>query len=199
MNNNVFYNSSGFGVNTDAVSTFTFTSNLMIGVKDSTSGCLSTSPGYISPTSGITIKENFCLGSAGYGFSFPLIQCTDLEENPMANNTVGSALLGFLLNNIQSSDYCKAFSYIKAYGCEIGQITNPTDTSQLIFEHFIMVDNQRGVTLKFADQTANKQHTAELSYSSISAVSRPDCQVCYGQNKLSCANNIGVQLLSVTT
>lgn len=156
MTNNIFYHSSGFGVSADSVKTFTFTSNLMIGVQDSTSGCFSTSSGYISPTSGISIKENFCLGSAGYGFSFPLIKCTDLEENPMGNNTVGSAKVGFLLNNIKSSDYCKAFSYIKAYGCKIGQIANPTDTSKLILEHFVMVDNERGVTLKFADQTDNK-------------------------------------------
>jgi hypothetical protein len=156
MSNNVFYRSNGFGVSTTGIRTFNFTSNLMIGVQDSTSGCFSASSSYISPTSDISIKENFCLGSAGYGFSLPLIKCTDLEDNPMANNTVGSAKVGFVLNNIRSSDYCKAFSYIKAYGCKIGQITNPTDTSKLIFEHFTMADNERAVTLKFADQTDNK-------------------------------------------
>jgi hypothetical protein len=155
MKNNIFYRSGGFGVVADRVKTFTFSSNLMMGVMDSTTGCFSIS-GYISPTGGISIKDNFCLGSASYGFNLPLIRCSELEENPMANNTVGSARVGFILNNIKASDKCKAFSYIKAYGCKIGQIANPTDTSKLIFEHFVLVDNERGVTLKYADQSDSK-------------------------------------------
>ncbi len=122
----------------------------MMGVMDYSTGCFSIG-GYIPPTGDISIKDNFCLGSASYGFNLPLIKCSELGENPMGNNTVGSARVGFILNNIHTSDSCKAFSYLKAYGCKIGQIANPTSTTKLVFEHFVLVDNERGVTLKYAD------------------------------------------------
>jgi hypothetical protein len=70
----------------------------------------------------------------------------------MANNTAGSCNIGFIFNNIKTSDKCKAFSYIKAYACKIGQIANPMGTSKLVFQHFVLADNQRAVTLKFGDE-----------------------------------------------
>jgi hypothetical protein len=41
-----------------------------------------------------------------------------------------------------------AFSYIKAYACQIGQISGTPQLTALIFEHFILADNGRGATLK---------------------------------------------------
>ncbi len=155
MTSNVFYHSDGYGVVADRVKTFTYSSNLMIGVMDSSTGCFSIS-GYIAPTGDISVKDNFCLGSASYGFNLPFIKCNELEENPMGNNTVGSARVGFIFNNIKTYGNCKAFSYLKAYGCKIGQIANPPSTTKLVFEHFVLVDNERGVTLKYADQSNSR-------------------------------------------
>ena len=73
---------------------------------------------YINPvTVDVTIKDNFCLGSQGHGFAFPHIKCNELETNPFANNTAGSCQIGFIFNDISTSDGCKAFSYVKAYAC----------------------------------------------------------------------------------
>lgn len=41
-------------------------------------GCFYTED-YINPaTSGISIKNNFCLGASHYGYAFPLIRCNEL-------------------------------------------------------------------------------------------------------------------------
>lgn len=114
----------------------------------------------------------------------------------MANNTAGSCSVGFIFNDIQTT--CKAFSYIKAYACKIGQISNPMDTTELNFDHFVLVDNERGATLRFSDTQDDALHVARLTNSYISALSRPTCTYCYGTSAILCNNNIGVQLLSVS-
>jgi hypothetical protein len=74
--NNIFFRSSGSGVFASNVKSFIFSNNLMMGVQSE--GCYY-SEDYFSPsTSGVSIKNNFCLGSAGYGFAFPHIQCSEL-------------------------------------------------------------------------------------------------------------------------
>jgi hypothetical protein len=182
-------------VDISSVQKLTFTNNLLTGM---TGGCLSTY-NYINPTTdAVSIKNNYCLGSSSYGFIFPFILCDQLEINPMANNTAGSCQVGFIFNNIESNDICKAFSYIKAYACKIGQISNPMDTSQLNFEHFILADNQRGATLKFGDSQDDVEHIALFSYSYITAISRPTCTYCYGSNAIPCSNNLGLRMLSVS-
>lgn len=138
-------------------------------------------------TSGVSIKNNYCLGSQGHGFVFPHIKCGELEVNVMANNTAGSCEVGFIFNDIPTDDGCKAFSYIKAYGCEIGQICNPPSTSRLVFSKFMLADNQRAATLRFAGDLNSADNTAIVSDSFITAVSRPTCTYCYGSSALSCS------------
>lgn len=97
---------------------------------------------HINPmTSGVSIKDNYCLGSQGHGFVFPHIKCGELEVNVMANNTAGSCQVGFVFNDIPTSDGCKAFSYIKAYACEIGQTCDPPSTNRIVFSKFVLADN----------------------------------------------------------
>jgi hypothetical protein len=55
-------------------------------------------------------------------------------------------LIGFIFNT--NGEKCQAFSYIKAYACQIGQISGTPQLTALIFEHFILADNGRGATLK---------------------------------------------------
>jgi hypothetical protein len=61
-----------------------------------------------------------------------------------------------------------------------------------------MVDNQRGVTLKFGNGEGNTNHTGIFTNSYISAVSRPNCAQCYGDSAISCTNNIGLRLLTAS-
>lgn len=61
-----------------------------------------------------------------------------------------------------------------------------------------MVDNQRGVTLKMGGSQATTNHTAIFSNSFVSALSRPDCNYCYGTGALKCSNNVGVRAFSAS-
>ena len=61
-----------------------------------------------------------------------------------------------------------------------------------------MLDNQRGATLKFGGSEGGSNHTGIFTNSYISAVSRPDCAECYGDNAISCTNSIGLRMLTVT-
>lgn len=155
---------------------------------------------YINPaTDNVAIKNNYCLGSQGHGFAFPHIKCNELETNPFAGNTAGSCQIGFIFNNIPTSDNCKAFSYINAYASQIGQICGPVGTNTLVFKNFIMVDNQRGATLKFGGPEGGSNHTGIFTNSYISAVSRPNCTQCYGSGAINCDNNIGLRLLTASS
>ena len=59
-----------------------------------------------------------------------------------------------------------------AYSSEIGQMMNP-GTQETQFKHFIMTDNNRGLTLRIGGRASFK--TAFLNDSYIAAISRPDC------------------------
>jgi len=116
-----------------------------------------------------------------------------METNPYADNTVGSAQIGFILNTIGQD--CQAFSYAKAFACKIGQISGPMGVTTLILNHFLMVDNGRSVTLKFGDSEGRTNHTAYLYNSYISAVSRPTCAECYGPTATLCSGIHGMRML----
>lgn len=159
FDNNVFYNGRVFGAQAISFTNFQFTNNLFIGiigrptmaVGSELVACFATYE-YVNPaTANVQIKNNFCLGSQGHGFAFPHIKCSELETNPFAGNTAGSCQIGFIFNNIPTPDKCKAFSYVNAYANQIGQICGPISTNRLVFNKFVMVDNQRGVTLKFGN------------------------------------------------
>jgi hypothetical protein len=206
FDNNVFYNGRVIGVQAISFTNFQFINNLFIGIIERPSmvsgaelvACFATFD-YVNPaTANVIVKDNFCLGSQGHGFAFPHIQCSELETNPFAGNTAGSCQIGFIFNNIPTPDNCKAFSYIKAYASEIGQICGPLSTNRLVFKNFVMVDNQRGATLKFGNGEGGSNHTGIFTNSYISAVSRPNCSQCYGNSAINCNNNIGLRLLTAT-
>lgn len=68
----------------------------------------------------------------------------------------------------------------------------------MVYKNFLMLDNQRGVTLKFGNGEGTSNHTGILTNSYISAVSRPECADCYGSGKIDCSNTIGMRLLTVS-
>jgi len=86
---------------------------------------------------------------------------------------VGSAKIGYILNT--NNQQCQLFSYAKAYGCLIGQISGSPGISKIIFDQFIMADNGRGVSLKFGGAGSDLDNTAILQNSYITAISRPNC------------------------
>lgn len=77
----------------------------------------------------------------------PHIKCNEINTHTLGNNTAGSCQIGFIFNQVDGD--CQAFSWIKAFACEIGQIGGPPSKLQLIYSNFILADNQRGATLKF--------------------------------------------------
>ena len=152
---------------------------------------------YINPaTDEVSIRNNFCQGSTAHGWALPHTKCTELDNNVMANNTVGSASIGFIFNVVPGM--CVGFSYAKAYACDIGQIAGPPGREAIKLTHFIMADNGRSVTLKIGASEGHTNHTAYLENSYITALSRPDCPECYGAEATDCTRNIGVRMFSAS-
>ncbi len=54
----------------------------------------------------------------------------------------------------------------------------------------------RGMGLRFGLEGTDR--TAYLSNSYITQISRPNCAVCYGSNRIPCGNNYAVRMLAVT-
>ena len=203
MTNNVFYDTYNFGAQIGGVRSVTFSNNLIIGVYTQPTleensilvACVYVEE-YINPASSVAIKNNFCHGSSQHGFAFPFTKCTEFETNPLANNTVGSAKIGFIINTI--GDQCQAFSYAKAFACTIGQICGPPSITTTKFDHFIMADNERSITLKIGASEGGSDHTAYLYNSYITALSRPNCTQCYGDSRTICSNTVGIRMLTAS-
>lgn len=97
--------------------------------------------------SSVSITSNLCQGSDLHGFVLPFIPCDIIDSSPYSDNTVGSAVVGFIFSKIDSP--CLAATNIKAYACSIGQICSPPGTEKIMFSRFMIADSQRAVTLRF--------------------------------------------------
>ena len=115
--------------------------------------------------------------------------------NPFANNTVGSASIGYILNT--NGQQCQLFSYARAYACGKGQISGSPGISKIVFDQFIMADNARAVSLKFGGK-GDIDNTAVLQNSYITAISRPSCAECYLSGAMTCSGNKGARLLTAS-
>ena len=154
FSNNVLYDAYQFSAQMKGITKVTYNNNLMVGVVDrptvtvgfELSACLYVED-YVDPTTdNVEIKNNYCLGSRHHGFAVPFAKCDHFELNPIANNTAGATKIGFIINT--NSQQCQAFSYAKAFGCTIGQICGSPGIQMIKFDHFVMIDNSRSVTLK---------------------------------------------------
>jgi len=96
---------------------------------------------------GNSVVNNLCQGSAGHGFALGFIPCDSLSTPPYENNTVGSADIGFIFQKIPGS--CQSANGVKAYACQIGQISGAAPTDLMIFQNFMIADSGRGISLKF--------------------------------------------------
>jgi hypothetical protein len=135
-------------------------------------------------TDAISISNNICQGSDLNGYVMPFIPCSLIATTPFANNTAGTTLEnGFLLIRTTDDD-CLGFSGVRAYAAKVGQISSPPGTSQLQITNSIVADSRRGMSLRFGRPGTDR--SAFLSDSYFTQISRPNCAVCYGWDKISC-------------
>jgi hypothetical protein len=200
---NILYSAYVFGAQITLPQYLTFSSNLIVGVTGKPTipeGTELTACLYyvekVPLTAKVSVKDNYCLGSTQHGFAVPFASCGDFEANPIANNTAGATKIGFIINTID--EQCQAFSYAKAFASQIGQICGPPGISSIRFDHFLMADNQRSITLKLGDHEGRTDHSAYLFNSYVSAISRPNCSECYGSSATICSDNHGLRLFTAS-
>lgn len=86
------------------------------------------------------------------------------------------------------------------YASKIGLTANPSTSkiNKIIYEKMIFVDNQRGISLRFAQDILD-DNTMIVRDSYFAGFSRPYCPSCYGLNKLSyCNGSYAIRMLTVT-
>lgn len=145
----------------------------------------------------VSVRNNVCAGSAGHGFALGYLPCSRMYKNPFVNNTVGSAVIGFIFTKVSSS--CQVAEGVRAYSTYIGQIASSGGTSVLRLRNFIIADSGRAATLRFGIPGRHQRDlTAYFDDSFITAISRPSCTECYGGGANDCSGNYAVKLLAVT-
>jgi hypothetical protein len=77
-------------------------------------------------------------------------------------------------------------------------MANPTlPLEKMIYEDVLMVDNNRGITLRFAHDDDDNTMIVRNSY--FAGYSRPDCPNCYSDQKLSkCKRGYAVRMFTAT-
>lgn len=116
---------------------------------------------------------------------------------PFRNNTAGSAEgNGYLIDRGITGDNCLGYSAVKTFACTVGFITNSPGTTQVQYSNFVMADNKLGLSLRFG--LAGTDRTATISNSYFAAISRPNCNECYGSQGIKCTWNQAIRLLAVT-
>ena len=197
------YRTYVFGAQITMAQSLTFSNNLITGVTAKPTfaegreltACLYVEE-EVTLESLTTIKDNYCIGSSTHGFAVPMIRCDMFETNPIANNTAGSTQIGFIINT--NGQQCQAFSYAKSFATNIGNICGSPGISMIKFDHFIMADNRRGVTLKHGASEGGHDHSAYLYNSYITAISRPSCAECYGSSATKCTWGTGMRMFTAS-
>lgn len=84
------------------------------------------------------------------------------------------------------------------YASKIGLMANPTlSITKLIYEDVIFTDNERGITLRYANDIDDNSMILRNSY--FAGFSRPDCPNCYSASKLSyCRGGYAVRMFTST-
>lgn len=78
----------------------------------------------------------------------------------------------------------------------MGHVSSPGGTTQLQLSNYIIADSQIGLSLRFGKEGTDR--SAFLSDSYITQISRPNCTICYGANRIDCSSNHAVRMLAVT-
>ncbi len=96
---------------------------------------------------GASIRHNLCQGSDGNGIVLPYVPCEFADTPPYEDNTVGSAVYGFIFNKINTE--CLAGSGMKAYACRIAHMQHSPGTITIMLSKLMVADSNRGITLRF--------------------------------------------------
>jgi hypothetical protein len=114
----------------------------------------------------------------------------------ITGNVAGGCLVGFSMVKLtKESARCLTCADVKAFNCKYGVLGNPDQVTTLIYNKLILTGNQEGLILRFS--TKEKNNTAQVIGSYISAITDPDCPGC-NQDVQGCSNAVGIRLLSVT-
>ena len=82
-----------------------------------------------------------------------------------------------------------------AYGCKVG-VMGIANARKLYYKKLLIIDSSVGVALKIARKGRDLNAYVENSY--ISAIERPSCPNCYGDNATKCKNNEGIKMFVAT-
>ena len=133
IQNNVFYKGRVFHVRALNLYNYKFEENLMIAAtkRPTISGkeliaCYGSWNQINQVEDLVTVTDNVCQGSDLHGFALAYVPCDEIDNYPFAGNTVGSAAAGYIFTKVSGS--CMAASGIKAYACQIGQVTSSPGT-----------------------------------------------------------------------
>lgn len=218
IENNLLIEGRKYIVSAERTSSYSFKNNIMVGARNLSDTNVATAEiacyshysnvgAANAALTNVTVKDNICQGSQGIGFILPFQKCDDFTATSNDyQNTVGSAKIGYLLTNPTSVPVgntpapivCKTARYLKAYGCEIGITSNP-EASGVIWHKLMLADNKRALGLRFGGVVNQRNNSVTITDSWISAVSRPTCEQCYGDQKTSCSNLNALRLLTVTS
>ena len=148
-------------------------------------------------TDNVVVENNYCQGSDLTGFEFPHTPCDQLSPtaatSKFTDNVAGSTQIGFILSGDMD---CAGGEKLKVYGSNIGIIANPKAKS-FTWSNLMILDTGKGLGLRFGgyDQNVN---SLTWKNSFISAVSRPTCTICYGDNATPCKNMRAVRLFTAS-
>ena len=73
----------------------------------------------------------------------------------------------------------------------------PGSHIKVIYSDMFFADNQRGVTLRYADEIDDNTMMFKNSY--VTGISRPTCTNCYGDTKISyCQGGYAIRMFTAT-
>jgi hypothetical protein len=105
-------------------------------------------------------------------------------------------LVGFFMVKLgKETSKCLTCANVKVFNSKYGVIGNPDQIITLVYDRLILTGNEEGLILRFS--TKEKNNTARVIRSHISAITDPNCLGC-NLDSDTCSNAVGIRLLSVT-
>ena len=121
-------------------------------------------------------------------------KCGNENHQIFEQNVAGSAQIGHLLH--EGDGYCAVGNELIAYGCEVGAMGIANGARKLYYKKLLIIDSRVGVALKLARK--GRDLNAFVQNSFISAIERPSCPDCFGENATKCRNNEGIKMFVAT-
>jgi len=201
ITNNVFFKGIEKLVSMRKIKSVKFNNNLMIGALKRTNIAFKTlvacflSENTFNKASGVQVKNNVCQGSYGHGFALPYVPCSEVGDKYIYNNLAGSCEIGFIFS--KSADQCQAAADAKVYASKQCIMNHSPGTTQVMFKRMALTDCYgRAFNLRFGMGSDDARANVDEFY--VNAISRPNCDYCYGVSAIPCANQEALRLLAIT-